>query len=37
MDELNIGENNELPAIKVGRLAIDKKIFKKRLGFLCSK
>ena len=31
-DELNIGENNEIPAIKIGRLAIDKKYSKKGLG-----
>lgn len=30
--ELDIGENNEIPAIKIGRLAIDKKYSKKGLG-----
>lgn len=31
-DELNIGENNEIPAIKIGRLAVDKNYSKKGLG-----
>lgn len=31
-EELNVGENNEIPAIKIGRLAIDKKYSKKGLG-----
>ena len=30
--ELDISENNEIPAIKIGRLAIDKKYSKKGLG-----
>ena len=30
--ELNISENNEVPAIKIGRFAIDKKYSKKGLG-----
>lgn len=30
--ELDISENNEVPAIKIGRLAIDKKYSKKGLG-----
>lgn len=30
--ELNISENNELPAIKIGRFAIDKKYSKQGLG-----
>lgn len=31
-NELNISENNELPAIKIGRFAIDKKYAKQVLG-----
>lgn len=31
-NELNISENNELPAIKIGRFAIDKKYAKQGLG-----
>lgn len=31
-EELNISENNEIPAIKIGRLAIDKKYSKKGVG-----
>lgn len=31
-NELNISENNELPAIKIGRFAIDKKHAKQGLG-----
>lgn len=31
-EELNISENNEVPAIKIGRLAVDKKYSKKGLG-----
>ena len=31
-EELNISENNEIPAIKIGRLAIDKKYSKRGLG-----
>ena len=31
-DKLNISENNEIPAIKIGRFAIDKKYGKKGLG-----
>lgn len=32
-NELNISENNELPAIKIGRFAIDKKICQTRIRF----
>lgn len=31
-NELNISENNELPAIKIGRFAIDKRYTKQGLG-----